>query len=96
MLGDPVSVSPCRATGEEDVQMNEGVRPLLSSSGKPLSQLTSEELSEAIRYLDAREESDLPLLKALRDLRAERTRTPVGSDTPEERDGSGPPLLACG
>jgi hypothetical protein len=95
MFGDPVSVSLCRATGEEgDVQMNEGVRPLLSSSGKPLSQLTSEELNEAIRYLGAREESDLPLLKALRGLRAERM--PAGSDTSEERDGSGPPLLACG
>jgi hypothetical protein len=78
------------ARGEEVfVQMNEATRPLWRASGKPLSQLTSEELTEAIRYVGEREESDAPLLKALKSLQAERVRT-------EEHDDSGPPLLACG
>lgn len=46
--------------------------PLWRSSGKPLSQLTADELAEAIRYVDAREERDAPLLKALRELSALR------------------------
>lgn len=71
--------------------MNEGVRPLWRSSGKPLSQLTSEELTEAIQYVIGREESDGPLLKALLELRDRRKE-----EAPEERDDSGPPLLACG
>lgn len=71
--------------------MNEGDRPLLRSSGKPLSQLTSEELNEAIEYVDGRAESDVPLLRALLELRAQRE-----SATPEQQDEPGPPLLACG
>jgi hypothetical protein len=79
-------------TGEEGfAQMNEGVRPLWRSSGKPLSQLTSEELTEAIQYVSGRDESDAPLLKALLGLRAQRD-----DDAREEQDDSGPPLLACG
>ncbi|MDN3351168.1 hypothetical protein [Actinomadura sp. DC4] len=70
--------------------MNHDVRPLWRSSGKPLSQLTSEELTEAIQYVDGQAESDAPLLKALRELHARRA---TGE---EERDESGPPLLACG
>lgn len=72
-------------------QMNEGIGPLWRSSGKPLSQLTSEELTEAIQYLDGREESDAPLLKALLELKAQRAR-----ETCEEQGDPGPPLLACG
>jgi hypothetical protein len=75
------------------VEMNNGVRPLWRSSGKPLSQLTSEELTEAIQYVDGRAESDAPLLKALRELHAQRE---FGEEEPEQRDESGPPLLACG
>jgi hypothetical protein len=74
------------------VEMNNGVRPLGRSSGKPLSQLTSEELTEAIQYVGERAEEDAPLLKALRELRAQRG---FGEEA-EERDESGPPLLACG
>jgi hypothetical protein len=73
--------------------MNEGAWPLWRSSGKPLSQLTSEELTEAIEYVGGRGHTDAPLLKALRELRAQRT---LGEDTTQERDDSGPPLLACG
>jgi hypothetical protein len=73
--------------------MNEGVTSLWRASGKPLSQLTSEELTEAIQYVDGRAESDAPLLKALRELRAQRL---VGEEASEQQDGSGPPLLACG
>jgi hypothetical protein len=80
-------------TGEEGfVQMSDGIRPLLKSSGKPLSELTSDELAEAIQYLDERGERDDPLLKALRDLQ----RVRLSDERPEECDGSGPPLLACG
>jgi hypothetical protein len=75
------------------VEMNNGVRPLWRSSGKPLSQLTSDELTEAIQYVDGRAESDAPLLKALRELYAQRE---LGEEMPEQRDGSGPPLRACG
>jgi hypothetical protein len=64
--------------------------PHWRSSGKPLAQLTSEELSEAIYYLTERDEGDAPLLKALRELHAQR----LGLG--EEHDDSGPPLLACG
>lgn len=71
--------------------MNEGIRPLWRSSGKPLSQLTSEELNEAIQYVDGREENDAPLLKALLELRAQRD-----GETREGQDDPGPPLLACG
>jgi hypothetical protein len=71
--------------------MNDGVRPLWRSSGKPLSQLTSEELTEAIQYVSGRDESDGPLLKALLELRAQRD-----GDVREEQDDPGPPLLACG
>jgi hypothetical protein len=73
--------------------MNEAIRPLGRSSGKPLSQLTSEELTEAIQYVNAREENDAPLLKALRELYAQRE---LGAEVPEQQDDSGPPLLACG
>ncbi len=73
--------------------MNEGIRPLWSASGKPLSQLSSSELTEAIQYLDGREEGDAPLLKALRELRARRTLDDIQADQQGE---SGPPLLACG
>jgi len=83
-----------RATGEGVfVEMNNEVRPLGRSSGKPLAQLTAEELTEAIEYVDGRAESDAPLLKALRELYAQRE---LGEEMPEERDESGPPLLACG
>jgi hypothetical protein len=83
-----------RATGEEVfVEMNNDVRPLWRSSGKPLSQLTSDELTEAIQYVDGRAESDAPLLKALRELYAQRE---LDEEMPEQRDESGPPLLACG
>ena len=76
-----------RGTGEEVfVQMNDGVR-------QPLSQLTAEELTEAIQYVDGRQESDAPLLKALRELYAQRERD---GEVPEQQDGTGPPLLACG
>lgn len=75
------------------MEMNNGVRPLGRSSGKPLSQLTSEELTEAIQYVDERAEEDAPLLKALRELRAQRE---FGEEEAEQRDESGPPLLACG
>ena len=73
--------------------MNEGVRPLWRASGKPLSQLTSEELIEAIQYVDGRDQIDAPLLKALHELQAQRE---LGDETPEQQDDSGPPLLACG
>jgi hypothetical protein len=83
-----------RGTGEEVfVQMNDGVRPPGISSGKPLSQLTAEELTEAIQYVDGRQESDAPLLKALRELYAQRE---LDGEVPEQLDGTGPPLLACG
>jgi hypothetical protein len=83
-----------RGTGEEGfVQMNDGVRPLWRSSGKPLSQLTAEELTEAIQYVDGQQESDTPLLKALRELYAQRE---LDGEVPERQDGSEPPLLACG
>lgn len=72
-------------------QMNEAIRPLWRSSGKPLSQLTSEELTEAIQYVGGRAESDGPLLKALLELRARQDQ-----GTPEQQDDPGPPLLACG
>jgi len=85
---------PRRATGEEVfVEMNSDVRPLWRSSGKPLAQLTSEELNEAIQYVDGQVESDAPLLKALRELHAQRA---LGEEGPQEQDESGPPLLACG
>lgn len=71
--------------------MNDGALPLWRSSGKPLSQLTSEELTEAIQYVSGRDESDGPLLKALLELRAQCDDA-VG----QGQDGSGPPLLACG
>jgi hypothetical protein len=71
--------------------MNEGLRPLWRASGKPLSQLTSEELTEAIQYVDGRDQIDAPLLKALRELQAQR----AVDGTPEQQDDSGPPLLAC-
>jgi hypothetical protein len=71
--------------------MNEGVRPLWRSSGKPLSQLTSDELTEAIQYLHGREESDGPLLKALLELRARRDGA-----SREDQDDPGPPVRACG
>lgn len=74
-------------------QMNEGVSPLWRAGGKPLSQLTSEELDEAIQYVGGRDETDAPLLKALRELQAQRA---LGEETPEQQDDSGPPLLACG
>jgi hypothetical protein len=74
-------------------QMNEGVRPLWKASGKPLSQLTSEELTEAIQYVDGRPESDAPLLKALHELQVQRA---LDEQTSERQDDSGPPLLACG
>jgi hypothetical protein len=70
--------------------MNEAARPLGRASGKPLSQLTSEELTEAIQYVGEREKSDAPLLKALLELQAQRAQAA------EEHDDSGPPLLACG
>jgi hypothetical protein len=70
--------------------MNEAARPLLTASGKPLSQLTSEELTDAIRYVSERGQGDAPLLKALLELQAQRGRQE------EEHDDSGPPLLACG
>jgi hypothetical protein len=83
-----------RGTGEEGfVQMNDGVTPLWRASGKPLSQLTAEELTEAIQYVGGQQESDAPLLKALRELYAQRERD---GEVPEQQDGSGPPLLACG
>jgi hypothetical protein len=72
--------------------MNEGVSQLWRSSGKPLSQLTSEELAEAIQYVGGREETDAPLLKALRELQARRA---LEEERPEQQD-EGPPLLACG
>jgi hypothetical protein len=75
------------------VEMSDGVRPLWRASGKPLSQLTAEELTEAIQYVDGRAESDAPLLKALRELQAQRE---FAGEEPEQRDESGPPLLACG
>ena len=72
-------------------QMNEGIRPLWRSSGKPLSQLTSEELAAAIQYVGGRAESDGPLLKALLGLQAQHAE-----EAPEQQGDSGPPLLACG
>jgi hypothetical protein len=72
--------------------MNDGMRPLWKSSGKPLSQLTSEELAEAIQYLDERGDHDAPLLKALRELQRAR----LGTDDPGEHNGSDPPLITCG
>lgn len=72
--------------------MAEGVRPLWIASGKSLSQLTSEELTEAIEWVDGRVELDAPLLKALRELYAQRTL----DETAPEQQGDGPPLLACG
>jgi hypothetical protein len=71
--------------------MAEGVRPLWIASGKPLSQLTSEELTEAIEWVDGRDERDAPLLKALRELYAQRA-----FDEAATEQGDGPPLLACG
>lgn len=97
LLGARISVPIGSAgpTGEEVfAQMNEGVRPLWRSSGKPLSQLTSEELAEAIQYVGGREESDGPLLKALLELQAQHAQQ--AGKTPEQQDDSGPPLLACG
>jgi hypothetical protein len=73
--------------------MNEVVGALWRSSGKPLSELTSEELTEAIQYVDGQQESDAPLLKALRELYAQRE---LDGEVAEQQDGSGPPLLACG
>ena len=73
------------------VQMNEAARPLWRASGKPLSQLTSDELTDAIQYVGEREKSDAPLLKALLELRAQRAQVVA-----EDQDDSGPPLLACG
>lgn len=74
--------------------MNECVRPLWMSGGKPLSQLTDEELAEAIQYVELQEADDTALLKALRALREDRGAAgdrPVG-----EHDDSDPPVLACG
>ncbi|GAA4507148.1 hypothetical protein GCM10023191_065170 [Actinoallomurus oryzae] len=80
--------------GEEVLgQMNEGVSPLWKAGGKPLSQLTSEELTEAIQYVGGRDETDAPLLKALRELQAQRA---LDEEPQEQQDDSGPPLLACG
>lgn len=74
---------------------------LWRSGGKPLSQLTCEELTEAIHYVDARGERDAALLKALLDLRARRgpagaEREPVAGEVLAAHDDSDPPLLACG
>jgi hypothetical protein len=94
MLQFPV-VEPYRppGTGEEVfIKMVEGVRPLWIASGKPLSQLTSAELTEAIEWVDGRDQLDAPLLKALRELRARRAL----DDAAPEEQGDGPPLLACG
>jgi hypothetical protein len=86
---------PRRATGGEVfVLMSESVTPLWRASGKPLSQLTSEELDEAIQYVDAREERDAPLLKALRELQAQRALGDQADGRQEQQD-DGPPLLAC-
>jgi hypothetical protein len=73
------------------VQMNDAARPLWRASGKPLSQLTSDELTDAIRYVGEREQSDAPLMKALLELQAQHAQVVT-----EEQDDSGPPLLACG
>ena len=64
--------------------------PLWRSSGKPLSQLTADELTEAIRYLDERDERDAPLLKALRELSA--LRTPAEDEAAVVGDAA----LGCG
>jgi hypothetical protein len=74
--------------------VNECVRPLWMSGGKPLSQLTDEELAEAIRYVELQEADDTALLTALRVLRDERVTT--GDRPGGECDDSGPPILACG
>lgn len=74
--------------------VNEGVRPLWKSGGKPLAQLNEEELTEAIRYVETQESGDIALLKALTALRDEREPA-VGKATPEH-DDSDPPVLACG
>jgi hypothetical protein len=86
-------VGPAGPRGEEVfVQMNDGIGALWRSSGKPLSQLTSEELAEAIQYVGGRDETDAPLLKALRELQALR----AVEEMPEQQGDAGPPLLACG
>ncbi len=73
---------------------NEGVRPQWRSGGKPLSQLSDEELTAAIDYVQAQESGDVALLKALRALRDERVA--ATDDTVGEQDDSAdPPLLTC-
>jgi hypothetical protein len=89
---DTVNVRP--GHGEEGiVYTNEGVRPMWRSGGKPLSQLSDEELTAAIDYVQAQESGDVALLKALRALRDERVA--ATDETVEERDDSDPPLLTC-
>lgn len=78
-----------------ETTVNDCVRPLWRSAGsKPLSQLTDEELTEAIDYVQTQEAGDVALLKALQALRDERLL--AGEDAVEEHDDSDPPLLACG
>ncbi len=87
---DTVNVRPDH--GEEgNVYTNEGVRPLWRSGGKPLSQLSDEELTAAIDYVQAQETGDVALLKALRALRDERVAATEGAA--EEQDE--PPLITC-
>jgi hypothetical protein len=88
-----VPIGPAGLRGRGDVHVSE-VRPLWRRGGKPLSQLNSEELIEAIHYLAAHDESDVALLRALRNLRAERTS--AGPDPADEHDDSDPALRACG
>ena len=72
---------------------NEGVRPLWRSGGKPLSQLSDEELTAAIDYVQAQESGDVALLKALRALRDERVAaTDVTSEEQQRDDSADPPL----
>lgn len=58
--------------------MNERAHPLWRSSGKPLSRLTTEELAEAIRYVDEHAEDDTALARALRELHDQRVRSGDG------------------
>jgi ribosomal 50S subunit-associated protein YjgA (DUF615 family) len=76
------------------VDGSEGIRPQWKSAGKPLAELTADELAEAIRYIENQDKSDVALLKALHAVRDERSA--AGDDPVEERDESDPPVFACG
>lgn len=74
--------------------VDEGVRPLWKAGGKPLAQLTGDELAEAIRYVETQDAGDVALLKALQALRDEREES-AGAPAPAH-DESDPPVFACG